>query len=105
MKLAYQQSQEDLLDKLSTNSRWGLTSEEAVLRAQKFGKNVFPTPPAPIALSLFLRQFMNPLIYVLIFAAVLAFSLAEHIDAVFIFIVLFINAIIGFAQEYSAEKS
>jgi Ca2+-transporting ATPase len=55
--------------------------------------------------SLFLRQFLSPLIYVLLIAALISLLLRETSDAVFISAVLLVNALIGTVQEYSAERS
>jgi P-type Ca2+ transporter type 2C len=53
----------------------------------------------------FFRQFLSPLIYILLIAAVVSVALPEWSDAIFIFAVLLINAVIGTIQEYSAERS
>jgi magnesium-transporting ATPase (P-type) len=55
--------------------------------------------------SVFFRQFLSPLIYILLIAAVVSVALPEWSDAIFIFAVLLINAVIGTIQEYSAERS
>ena len=51
---------------------------------------------------LFLRQFLSPLIYVLIAAAMISLALGEVRDAIFILIVLLANGLVGTVQEYSA---
>ena len=56
-------------------------------------------------MTVFLRQFLSPLIYILLIAAVISLLLEEGSDAVFIAAVLLINAIIGAVQEFSAEKA
>lgn len=78
---------------------------EARKRLDKYGKNTLPQPqPASVA-RLFMRQFMSPLIYILLAAALVSLLLQENSDAIFITAVLLINALIGTAQEYSAERS
>ncbi len=52
-----------------------------------------------------MRQFLSPLIYILLLAAAVSLLLGEWQDSIFIFAVLIINAIIGTVQEYSAERS
>jgi P-type Ca2+ transporter type 2C len=54
--------------------------------------------------SLIFRQFLSPLIYIFLIAAVVSVALQEWSDAIFIFVLL-INALIGTIQEYSAERS
>ena len=83
----------------------GLTSAEAEERQARLGKNVLPEQRVPSAFSAFVRQFKSPLIYLLGMAAVVAFSLGEHTDAVVILAVVLVNAIVGTVQERRAERS
>ncbi len=83
----------------------GLTSEEAAERLRTYGPNALTIEEKANPIVRFLEQFRSPLIYILLFAAAISFALSEHIDGwVILFIVLF-NAIIGFVQEYRAEKA
>lgn len=92
------------LDKLKTSAE-GLSSQEAARRRVEFGPNALPVKKPPSILEIFLRQFLSPLIYVLLAAAALSLFLDDLLDAVFIMIVLLINAIIGSFQELKAERS
>lgn len=83
----------------------GLQTEEAQKRLKHFGLNVLPTSEPPGLLKVFFDQFLDPLIYVLLFTAGVSFFLGHLSDGGFILGVLFINSIIGTFQEYSAEKS
>lgn len=83
----------------------GLTSEEVEKRREKYGFNVLPHKEPPGVFQIFLEQFKNPLIYVLLVAAIVSILLREFTDAGFIGFVLILNAVIGTVQEYSAEKS
>lgn len=87
------------------SSRHGLSRQEAMARLERFGRNTLPRPTPPGLVTLFLRQFLSPLIYILLIAAVVSVALQEWSDAIFIFAVLVINAVIGTIQEYSAERS
>lgn len=95
---------DDVLKQLSTSST-GLTREEAAERLERFGRNTLPRAKPLSIQMLFLRQFLSPLIYVLLAAAAVSFFLERMTDAIFILAVLLINAIIGTAQEYSAERN
>jgi len=85
--------------------RSGLTDTEAGARLLQYGPNRLKgkkkTPPWLV----FLRQFLSPLIYVLLVAAVISIIVEHFIDAWVILGVLLLNAIIGFVQETRAEKA
>ena len=83
----------------------GLTQEEAARRLLETGPNRLPEPREAGAMELFLRQFLNPFIYVLLAAAVISFAIRQIPSAVFIIIVLLINAGIGTFQEFAAQRS
>lgn len=87
------------------SSPHGLSRSEAAARLERFGRNILPRPSPPGIGIIFLRQFLSPLIYILLLAAVVSLLLQEWSDAVFISAVLLINAVIGAVQEYSAERS
>lgn len=82
----------------------GLGELEAKERLTRFGENRLPETPPVSEWIIFFRQFHNPLIYILVLAALVSLSLGLLDDAVFILIVLMINATIGFIQESRAEK-
>lgn len=83
----------------------GLSNAEVALRQAQYGPNRLPQPtPAGIS-RIFLRQFLSPLIYILLIAAAVSLLIGEWTDAGFIFAVLIINAVIGTSQEYSAQRS
>ncbi|HOK58122.1 HAD-IC family P-type ATPase [Methanothrix sp.] len=95
---------DEVLHELNT-SVTGLSREEAAERLVRFGRNTLPRAKPLSIQMLFLRQFLSPLIYVLLAAAAVSFILEKMTDAAFILAVLLINAIIGTAQEYSAERN
>jgi len=83
----------------------GLSRKESAERLQQFGPNTLPEPKTTSVTVLFLHQFLNPLIYVLLLAALISTLLREISDAIFITVVLLVNAVIGTVQEFSAERS
>lgn len=93
-----------VLDQLNTTQH-GLKNDEAKSRLTKYGQNVLPKAAHISIARLFFKQFLDPLIYVLLFAASISLLIGEYTDAGFIFFVLIINSIIGFIQEYSAQRS
>ena len=104
LKSAHNISIADTIQQMATTKN-GLTQAEAARRLSTNGKNILPTKLPPTLFKIFIQQFLNPLIYVLIAACVLALVLQDYGDAFFIFLVLAVNAVIGAFQEYAAEKS
>ena len=95
----------EVLQQLDVNPSTGLTSPEAAFRRASVGFNRLARQPPYSRWLLFLSQFKNILILILIGAAALAALSGNVKDAGFIVSVVLINAIIGFYQEYRAEKS
>ncbi|MDI6821001.1 MAG: HAD-IC family P-type ATPase [Patescibacteria group bacterium] len=83
----------------------GLTKEEAIERLQAHGPNKLPEGKVDGLLVIFLRQFQSPLIYILLAAAAIVFTMGEVIDALVILTVLFFNAIVGTIQEGKAQNT
>ncbi|MBY0286303.1 MAG: cation-transporting P-type ATPase [Mycobacteriaceae bacterium] len=90
---------------LETDPHRGLNSDEAGERSQRFGPNVLPEPAGAGLLIRILRQFHNPLIYVLLVAGAVTALLGEYVDSVVIFAVVIVNAFVGFLQESRAEAA
>ena len=83
-----------------------LLSQAVVLQRQhRYGKNALPVAGAVHPLKIFLRQFLNPLIYILLLAAAVSLTIGHIADAIFIGLVLVLNATIGGIQEYSAHHT
>ncbi|MEW6622925.1 MAG: HAD-IC family P-type ATPase [Bacillota bacterium] len=93
-----------VLEELETGMD-GLSEEQVNERLKKYGENVLPSEPPPSIVKIFIRQFISPLIYILLAAGIVSLFLKEYIDAGFIFTVLLLNSIIGTYQEYNAAKS
>lgn len=83
----------------------GLAAEEALRRIEQFGFNRLPRAKGDGLALIFLRQFANPLIYILLLATLLSAFIGEWTDAGFILFVLLVNAVIGAVQEYQAQRS
>ena len=95
---------EETLLKLDSRPE-GLNHQEASRRLEINGPNLLKSPSKPSPLRIFLSQFQNYMIMVLIFAAVVSFLSGEITNAYVIMgIVLFIS-LLGFMQEYRAEKA
>jgi len=83
----------------------GLSMEEAKRRLGVFGPNAIASEPAPTRFAIFIAQFKNPLIFVLLIAAAITVALRDYHDAGFILAAAFINAGLGFYQENKAERA
>ncbi|OGX52365.1 MAG: hypothetical protein A2321_00455, partial [Omnitrophica WOR_2 bacterium RIFOXYB2_FULL_45_11] len=90
---------------LGANSSLGLASDEAQARLQKYGPNQLKEKKPISPLSIFLSQFQDFIVWILIAAALVSGFLKEWIDACAIIAIVILNAILGFVQEYRAEKS
>ncbi len=94
----------DTLAKLTT-TREGLTNAEAARRLLAHGKNALPQKKSTPLIFLFFRQFANPLIAVLVIAAIITVFLHEIADTIVIGVAVLLNVIIGFVQESKAERA
>ncbi len=83
----------------------GLSPEEAERRLKQRGPNTLPEEPRRGPMLRFLAQFNNLLIYVLVAAGIITLALGHVIDAAVIFVVVILNAIIGYWQEGRAEDA
>ncbi|WP_237065007.1 cation-translocating P-type ATPase [Microbulbifer guangxiensis] len=83
----------------------GLSSAEVDRRLASYGINRLPAPRLPGFPRLFLRQFISPLIYVLLAAMVVSILVGKLADASFIGAILLVNALIGALQEYHAHRN
>ncbi len=83
----------------------GLSRDEAARRLQSTGPNTLPERGGPGWPVLLLRQFRSVLVLVLVVATVLSVAIGELLDAVAIAAILLLNAVLGFIQEYRAERT
>ncbi|MBT4376488.1 cation-transporting P-type ATPase [archaeon] len=104
MKEAHTISLPKLYSKLNS-SETGLTSKEAQLRLQKYGKNKIKKKKKLEPIKIFFSQFNSFLIYILIIAAIISFIINHIIDGSVILAIVILNSIIGFTQQYRAEKA
>ncbi len=84
---------------IQTNLKTGLLNDQITELKKRYGPNALPHKAPESILFVFLRQFINPLIYILVMAAALIFALGYHMDAFIISGVLLFNAILGTVQE------
>jgi len=83
----------------------GLTYQQAQTLLKKNGPNTITHTKKISPFKLFINQLKSPLIYILLVAATISISLNESRDAIFILLVVAINTLLGFVQEYKAENT
>ena len=94
-----------LLTDLDVKPQVGLTAKAARERLHRLGPNLLDTKPPVSPLLLFFRQFQDFMVLVLLGTVVISVFLGEYLDATAIFAIVFLNAVLGFSQEYKAEQS
>ena len=95
----------EVAKKLEASLEAGLTGEQVQVRRARDGKNELPKARREGPVRLFLRQFSQPLVLILLIAVGVTLGLREFVDAAVIFAVVLINAVIGFVQEAKAEAA
>ncbi len=101
----YNLSWQDTIKLLHSNSDRGLTEQEAEKLLSEFGPNQLQEKKSAGPWVIFFEQFQDFIIWVLIGAALVSGFLKEWADALAIIAIVILNAILGFIQEYRAEKS
>ena len=96
---------EEALAAIESDAERGLTAEAARQRLERAGPNALPETKHRSLGAILLGQFKSPLIYLLFAAAGVALPLGHLSDAIVIFVVVLLNAIIGAIQEGRAERS
>ncbi len=97
-------SSEDVFKELKTNEN-GLKASEASLRLSEYGPNKIKSRKRRTSLIIFLEQFKSFLVILLLVATAISIALGLLTDAMVIGAILILNAVLGFYQEYKAEKA
>ncbi|MBZ0294619.1 MAG: cation-translocating P-type ATPase [Anaerolineae bacterium] len=99
------QTHTDTLDQLSTSIENGLSEGEAVARLERYGLNELVEKPLKSPLVILWEQITNPLVLLLIFAAVISAFLGKMDSFIAITAIVILNAVLGVVQEYRAEQA
>ncbi|WP_426348002.1 cation-translocating P-type ATPase [Alloiococcus sp. CFN-8] len=94
-----------ILKDFNVDQERGLTTEEVSSRREKYGSNELTAQKQRTMLQMLIAQLNDPLIYILVIAAVISAFTGEVSEAVIIGLVVVLNAVIGVAQESKAEKA
>lgn len=100
----YAIDKKEVLEKLKTSEK-GLSDKEANARLKQHGKNEIKKISRLTTLKIFFLQFKSVFIFILLAAAVFSLVVQHYVDFSVIIIIVLLNSIIGFFQQYKAEKT
>ncbi|WP_160033616.1 calcium-translocating P-type ATPase, SERCA-type [Paenibacillus sp. An7] len=101
----HQMGADELKSELDVEPQLGLTKDEAANRQKKSGPNELSEGKGISPITLFLNQFKDFMVLVLVGATLLSGLLGEYLDAITIIAIILLNGILGFIQEFRAERS
>ena len=104
----YSKTIKEVLDQLKVTPEAGLTDSEAKKRLEQYGPNELKSAEKESLFMRFLDQMKDPMIIVLLVAAVLSFvssGFTDWVDSVIILLIVIVNAVISISQEDNAEKA
>src|SRR5215204_2504539 len=101
----YHQLSTEKIFELTRSSPQGLTTEAIKSKLEEFGPNALERKKKKPVWLFFLNQFKDFMILVLIVAAIISGIVGEGTDSIIILVIVLLNAIVGFVQEYRAEKA
>ncbi|TDG36482.1 cation-translocating P-type ATPase [Pedobacter changchengzhani] len=105
VKTPYLQALEDLSIALSTSEKEGISTAEASIRTKQFGLNSYKSQKQKSIWQMAFEQFNSPIVYLLLVAGLVSLYFKNSLEAIAIFIVIVVNAIIGFFMELQARTS
>jgi P-type Ca2+ transporter type 2C len=95
----------DVLHELGTDINEGLNEQQIEKRLNEYGYNELKKEERVSPFTLFVNQFRNALIIILLIATALSFMVGETFDSIFILVIVIFCAVLGFIQEYRAERA
>lgn len=95
---------EELFAELQTSDE-GLSHQEVLARLKEYGKNILEKGEKKTALKTLIAQAKDWLILTLVIASIISFALGDHLNALVILALVILSIILGFSQEYRAEKA
>ncbi len=103
-KYFYNENIDKVFERLKSKED-GLSNSQIEKRLKKSGFNELPEDKKLSWILVFWKQFTNPLVFVVLIAGILSFFIKHYSDAFLILIVIIVNAILGFLQEYKAQNA
>ena len=100
----YNKDINDIENELKTNKK-GLTRNDVIKRQKKYGKNILPKKKNDSIFKIFINEFKDPMIILLLFAIVVSIIVGEIVDAIAILVIVLIDALMGTYQENKANHT
>lgn len=100
----YKQSLPDVIKQFKSNVTTGLDDKAVNFARKKFGSNILTETNSINVLKILFNQFISPLVLILLAASAVSFYLAQFRDGIILVTIVFINALIGFYQEWKSEN-
>ncbi|EHO82355.1 magnesium-translocating P-type ATPase [Eubacterium infirmum F0142] len=104
MKEFWTYESKDMLKKLNADEN-GLSGREAEKRIDEYGQNILEERRSSSNLEMFINQFKNPIIIILIFAAFLSIFLKDYTDGIIILIIIMISSLLSYSHESKANNA
>lgn len=101
----HQLNPQQVMEQLGTQVETGLSSEEAARRLEQHGPNELAERAAKSPWAILWEQLTGIMVIILIVSAIISAVLGEYIDALVIMIIVILNSVLGFTQEYQAEQA
>lgn len=100
----YKQTVSEVLEHFEVTTD-GLSADDVRVRQKQYGRNALPEKSGPNPVLVFFRQFLSPLMVLLVVAGVGSIALGEVEDAIVIGLAVVVNVVVGFVQEWKAEQA
>jgi Ca2+-transporting ATPase len=100
----YKESIETVVKELNSNSKNGIDERQIKQARQKFGSNVLKATNTVSVIIILFRQFISPLVLILIVASAVSYYLGQFRDGSIIMAIVIVNALIGFYEEWKSEN-
>ncbi|PKN85732.1 MAG: ATPase [Chloroflexi bacterium HGW-Chloroflexi-8] len=101
----YTKTPKEILGEVESNLEQGLSNSEVQTRLQKYGSNELIDRGTKNPWKILLEQLTETMVVILLISAVITFFLHEYTDAIVILVIVILNSILGFTQEYKAEQA
>jgi len=100
----YKENIETVIKEFNSDSKDGLDENKIKIARQKFGSNVLKATNAISIFKILFRQFVSPLVLILIVASAVSYYLGQFRDGSILIIIVIVNAMIGFYEEWKSEN-